>query len=155
MSRACIPCIPCKPRCTTCNKNKGVHPVHASFLQKVLDFSYAASVVDFKIPVLDVKFSSQENCNTKAPLEALLTNMQESSIEVPCIKDTDYHSPITEQCNLISLENGELSAPADNNHISVDMNYCDVVDVPLIIEGESLQDYWTFYSHEIFAKSLI
>ncbi|KAG6628230.1 hypothetical protein CIPAW_14G000700 [Carya illinoinensis] len=127
----------------------------SEFLQKVLDFSCAASVVDFKIPVLDVKFASQENSNTKAPLEALLTDMQESNVEVPCIKDTDEDSPITEQCNLISLEDGELSAPADNSHISVDMNYCDVVDVPLIIEGERLQDHRTFCSHEIFAKSLI
>ncbi|XP_041013200.1 uncharacterized protein LOC121256461 isoform X1 [Juglans microcarpa x Juglans regia] len=73
-----------------------------------------------------------------------------------CSKNRGVHPVHQHFCKkLISLENGELSAPADNNHISVDMNYCDVVDVHLIIEGESLQDHWTFCSHEIFAESLI
>jgi hypothetical protein len=121
------------------------------FLQKVLEFSCASSVVDFEIPVLDVKFASQETSNYRAPLEALLGDVQESNVEPPCLKDTYDDSPISEQCNLILVDDGEPSA-------AVDMNYCNLMDTPLIVESESLleyQDFLTHRSHEIFASSLI
>jgi hypothetical protein len=129
-------------------------------LQKVLEFSCASSVVDFEIPVLDVKFASQENSNTRAPLEALLGDVQESNVEPPCIKDTydDSDSPIGEQCNLILVDDGEPSAAAADSHLSLDMNYCNLMDAPLIEESESLLDYQDFLtcrSHEVFASSLI
>jgi hypothetical protein len=129
-------------------------------LQKVLEFSCASSVVDFEIPVLDVKFASQENSNTRATLEALLGDVQESNVEPPCIKDTydDSDSPIGEQCNLILVDDGEPSAAAADSHLSLDMNYCNLMDAPLIEESESLLDYQDFLtcrSHEVFASSLI
>ncbi|GLT54745.1 hypothetical protein SLA2020_279190 [Shorea laevis] len=130
----------------------------SEILQKVLEFSCASSVVDFEIPVLDVKFASQENSNTRAPLEALLGDVQESNVEPPCIKDTYDDSPIGKQCNLILVDDGEPSATAVDGHLSLDMNYCNLMDTPLIEESESLLDYQDFLtcrSHEIFASSLI
>uniref|UniRef100_A0A2N9GQZ9 Uncharacterized protein n=1 Tax=Fagus sylvatica TaxID=28930 RepID=A0A2N9GQZ9_FAGSY len=124
----------------------------SDILQKALEYS-CASVLDFKIPVLDVKFASQENSYT--PLEALLVEMQESNVERPCIKDTGDDSTIGEQCDLILVEDGESSASAINDHISLDTNYCNLMDVTLITEGESLQDYRTCCSHETFPASLI
>lgn len=128
----------------------------SDILRKVLEFSYA-SAVDFKTPVLDVKFASQENSKTWTPLEALLTDMQKLGIEPPVIEDTgDNDSPIGEQSSLILVEDGEPSAPATNGHFSLDTNYCNLMDVALITEGESLQDYRPCCcSHESFAASLI
>lgn len=128
-------------------------------LQKVLEFSCASSVVDFRIPVLDVKFATNENSNAKAvPLEDLLADVQESTVDPPCIDDTDDNSPIAQKCNLILVQDVEPSAPATDGDVSLDLNYCNLMDVPLIIEGESLQDYQdypTCSSHEVFPSSLI
>ncbi|XP_050283863.1 uncharacterized protein LOC126723905 [Quercus robur] len=128
----------------------------SDILRKVLEFSYA-SAVDFKTPVLDVKFASQENSKTWTTLEALLTDMQKLSIEPPVIEDTgDNDSSIGEQSSLILVEDGEPSASATNGHFSLDTNYCNLMDVALITEGESLQDYRPCCcSHESFAASLI
>lgn len=106
-----------------------------------LKFSCASSVVDFEIPILDVKFVSQETSNVKSLFEALLDDIPETNVEAPYAKEDDDSSEIFQQDNLISVDYTELTSPANGNHLSVDMNYCSLDDIPLYAEGEKPHDY--------------
>ena len=85
-------------------------------LQDVLQFS-CSSAVDFQVPILDVKFISQENSNTNSSLEGLLTDTPEpnsSNLEASCIEETT------------------------NNHLLLDFD--SYTEAPAGMEGEKLQD---------------
>lgn len=90
--------------------------------QNILKLPIPAAV-DFKIPILDVKFLSLENSSAKAPLEALLCDVPEPQSEVPCVKENDESSFIeqndlvminsfNEQNDLVMIEN-EASATSE------------------------------------------
>lgn len=120
-----------------------------------LRFSCASSVVDFEIPILDVKFVSQETSNVKSPFEALLDGVPETNVEAQYAKEDDDSFQIFQQDNLISVDDTELTSPANGNHPSMDMNYCSLDDMPLYAEGEKLHDYFISNKKEAYASSLI
>lgn len=79
---------------------------HEEFLQNVLELSFASSVVDFESPILDVKFTSQDNSKNKSPLEALLGDMPIMDTDASCSKKSEGGSEGSEECKLISIEEG-------------------------------------------------
>lgn len=120
-----------------------------------LKFSCASSVLDFEIPILDVKFVSEETSNVKSPFEALLDDVPETNVEAPYAKEDDDSSESFQQDNLISVDDTELTSPANGNHLSMDMNYCSLDDMPLYAGGENLHDYYISNKKEAYASSLI
>lgn len=120
-----------------------------------LKFSCASSVLDFEIPILDVKFVSQETSNVKSPFEALLDDVPETNLEAPYAKEDDDSSESFQQDNLISVDDTEFTSPANGNHLSMDMNYCSLDDMPLYAGGENLRDYYISNKKEAYASSLI
>ncbi|KAJ0038671.1 hypothetical protein Pint_23989 [Pistacia integerrima] len=72
-----------------------------AILQNILEFPCASSIVDFKIPILDVKFVSQDISHTRSLLEAFLADIPDSNDEARAT-EKDNGSQVGEQCNLIS-----------------------------------------------------
>lgn len=122
-------------------------------LKNILEFSRASSVVDFEIPVLDVKFTSRESCNATCSLAALFSESPESMTEAPCVRESDDVPPVGEESSLILVEDGEPVGPAPDGNFSVDMDFYSVAE-PLSMWGANLQCD-TSNSHETFAASLI
>ncbi|KAB2627549.1 hypothetical protein D8674_021167 [Pyrus ussuriensis x Pyrus communis] len=119
-------------------------------LKNILNFSHAASVVDFDIPVLDVKFTSQDSCdNGYFSLEALLTELPESVTESPSVKKSDEVLPVGPDERDLILVDGEPVGPAPDGNFSVDMDFYSIGE-PLSLWGDH-----TCNSHETFAASLI
>ncbi|KAE8677477.1 Actin-related protein 7 isoform 1 [Hibiscus syriacus] len=108
---------------------------HEEFLQNILELSYASSVVDFETPILDVKFTSQDNSSSKSSLEALLSDMQVTDATASCSKKIDDGSQSGEDCKLISVEEREPAWPITGN-FAVDWN-----GTPLNLEAENLDAY--------------
>ncbi|KAK8505068.1 hypothetical protein V6N13_140067 [Hibiscus sabdariffa] len=108
---------------------------HEEFLQNFLELSYTSSVVDFETPILDVKFTSQDNSNSKSSLEALLSDMEVTDTTASCSKKSDDGSQPGEDCKLISDEQMEPAWPITGG-FSVDFN-----SMPLNLEVENLEDY--------------
>lgn len=103
-------------------------------LRDFLQFSCSPSAVDFQVPILDVKFISQENSNINFSLEALLTNIPEptaSTIEGPCGK----------QCSSVPADNGEIQGNSTDNQLLLDFDY---VKIPAEREAEQTLDPHTF-----------
>lgn len=122
-------------------------------LKNILEFSRASSVVDFEIPVLDVKFTSRESCNATCSLAALFSESPESMTEAPCVMESDDVPLVGEESSLILVEDGEPVGPAPDGNFSVDMDFYSVAE-PLSMWGSNLQCE-TSNSHETFAASLI
>ncbi|KAL6125045.1 hypothetical protein ACLB2K_077553 [Fragaria x ananassa] len=121
-------------------------------LKNILEFSRISSVVDFEIPVLDVKFTSLESCNGTCSLAALLSESPESMTEASCVKESDDAPPVNES-SLILVEDGERVGPAPDGSFSVDMDFYSVAE-PLSTWDANLQCE-TSNSHDTFAASLI
>uniref|UniRef100_A0A2P2JL96 Uncharacterized protein n=1 Tax=Rhizophora mucronata TaxID=61149 RepID=A0A2P2JL96_RHIMU len=126
-------------------------------LQNLSHFSCAACPVDFETQILDVKFISEENLNSKSPLEALLAGTPELILEVPSIEESghDISQIGVGQGTLISMEDWGATISTNNGHIPVDMDYYNVTDVPFKVEGDKLQDYHSCSAQEMPAASLI
>ncbi|XP_022770086.1 uncharacterized protein LOC111313681 isoform X2 [Durio zibethinus] len=118
------------------------------FLQNVLELSNASSVVDFETPILDVKFTSQDNSKYKSPLEALLSHMPVTDTVASCSKVSDDGSQAGEECNLISVGGEEPAWPATAGHFSLDLD-------GYALEVENREDYYACSNQEILATSLI
>ncbi|XVF22943.1 hypothetical protein REPUB_Repub12eG0214500 [Reevesia pubescens] len=101
---------------------------HLEFLQNVLELSYAYSAVDFGTPILDVKFTSQDNSDDidKSPLEALLSDKPVTDTGVSCSRKSDDGSQAAEECNLISAGDGAPAWPATGGQFSVDLDGYDL-----------------------------
>lgn len=123
-------------------------------LQTMFEFSRASSVVDFHIPVLDVKFVSQDIRNGYMPLEDLFSGFSESKSEPVVVEETPYVSPSNEQENLLAVEDEKSVSPAIDDHFSVDVNYCSLHE-PLSIGDETMVSHDICSSHETFTASLI
>ncbi|XVF73628.1 hypothetical protein PTKIN_Ptkin12aG0217300 [Pterospermum kingtungense] len=128
---------------------------HDEFLWNVLELSYASSVVDFETPILDVKFTSQDNSKNKSPLEALLSGMPITDTVASCSKKSDDEFQASEECNLISLGEGEATWPATIGHFSEDVDGYSLSCVPLKLEVENLEDNDACSNKELPAGSLI
>ncbi|KAK3223947.1 hypothetical protein Dsin_010972 [Dipteronia sinensis] len=129
-------------------------------LEDVLEFPHTSSVVNFEMPILDVKFVSLESSNSNY-LETLLdeipeNEIAESNVESLSPKEHDDGSEIGQQRNLISVDDPQsASAAASGNYFFVDMDYCSLVETPSNIEGNKLQDYCSTNDKEVCAGSLI
>ncbi|KAG4188137.1 hypothetical protein ERO13_A08G143900v2 [Gossypium hirsutum] len=110
---------------------------HEDFLKNFLELSHASSVVNFETPILDVKFTSEDNSINKAPLEALLSDMQVTDTAASCSKKSDDSSQPGEDCKLISVDEA------------------DVDGMPWNLEVENLEDYPACNNHEIAETNLI
>ncbi|XWS45732.1 hypothetical protein CRYUN_Cryun14cG0004800 [Craigia yunnanensis] len=128
---------------------------HEEYLQIVLELSYASSVVDFETPILDVKFTSQDNSNDKSPLEALLFDMPVIDTGASCSKISHDDSPAGEECYLISVEDVKPAWPATDGHFSVDLDGYGLSNIPLNLEVENLEDYHACSNQDVYAASLI
>ncbi|KAJ0095595.1 hypothetical protein Patl1_17182 [Pistacia atlantica] len=113
-----------------------------AILQNILEFPCASSIVDFKIPILDVKFVSQDISHTRSLLEAFLADIPDSNDEAHAT-EKDNGSQVGEQCNLISVDDYELTIPTSTNRFSVDVDYCSLGEIPLTVEDEGLREYYT------------
>ncbi|XP_021280479.1 uncharacterized protein LOC110413825 [Herrania umbratica] len=132
--------------------------LHEEFLQNVLELSYSSSVVDFESPILDVKFTSQDNSNDKSPLEALLfdtSDMPFTDNGASCSKKSDDGSQAGEVFNLISVGDGEPACPATDGHFSVDLDGDGLSSLPLNLEVKYLEDYHACSNQELPIPSLI
>lgn len=121
---------------------------HDYIIENVLGFSLSSPVVDFEIPLLDVKFISQTSPITDGFLESLLLKTPETNIENLSITDgldsfffeqsfgkifeTSSRHPSVEESNEdLSIkdqqkDNGDLSIEEHSNLISV--NECEPVN---------------------------
>ncbi|KAH7570649.1 hypothetical protein JRO89_XS05G0150800 [Xanthoceras sorbifolium] len=133
-------------------------------LQNVLEFPPISSVVNFEMPILDVKFVSLESSNSKYLLEALLDKIPEpekeiaeSNVEAPCAKDNNNDdSQISQQRNLISMDDLEPASAANGNCFSADMDYCSLVETLSNMEGNEIQDCCSHNGNKVVcAGSLI
>ncbi|KAI8545839.1 hypothetical protein RHMOL_Rhmol07G0069200 [Rhododendron molle] len=82
--------------------------------------SAATFLVDFELPILDVKFDSRETSDNKSPLEALLTDMSEFEVETSPVQPSEDEFLIGEQNNLILVEDGEPNSPLSGHILFVD-----------------------------------
>lgn len=112
-------------------------------LQDIFYFPSASSIVDFEIPILDVNFVSQDISPSASLLEALLADLPDSNDEVPCATEQDDVSQVGEQCDLISVDDYKSIIPTNANYFSVDVDYCSLGEIPLTVEDEGLQEYYT------------
>lgn len=107
-------------------------------LQDVVELSRAATKVDFETPILEVKFTSQENMKVKSPLEALLAGIPDLNTEVHSAEKTDADdSQIGDQCNLVPVEDWRMRSSATDNHVSMDTDYYNLTLLPLNAEDVS------------------
>ena len=124
-------------------------------MRDFLQFSHSPSAVDFQVPILDVKFISQENSNANSYLKALLTNFTEpssSNLGAPCIEETQDDTPnSSKQCSSVPADDGEIQGHATNNHLLLDFDYS---KAPAGMEGENPQDHHTCSKDGLF-ESLI
>lgn len=97
----------------------------------------ATFLVDFELPILDVKFDSGETSDTKSPLEALLTDMSEFEVGTPPVQRRDDEFLIGVQNNLILVEDGEPNSPMFGHVLFVDC--CEGRDAPSGMEGVAPQ----------------
>lgn len=102
----------------------------ADRIHNVLGIDCSSPLVDFGIPILDVKFVSQENSLSRSSLEALLTEPPEFMVEAPHDQENDDGAAICEPNMLISVEYEGV----ESNVYDYKLSY-----VPSELEGEKLQ----------------
>lgn len=78
----------------------------------------SASVLDFEIPILDVKFAPQQDGKSKSVIKALLRNSPESDIVVPSDEEAPKASPSQAQSNFIEL--GDVN----RSDVTVNSSFC-------------------------------
>lgn len=125
---------------------------HENIIENVLGFSLASPVVDFEIPLLDVKFISQTSPITEGYLESLLVETPETSSRDPSVNVSsedlfikeqlkDNHDlSIEEHFNLISVDDGEPVNPASNTHVALVEDLCSSVTAPVNVGGDTLAE---------------
>lgn len=109
-------------------------------LQNIFKFPSTSCVLDFELPILDVKFASWETSRIKSPLGGLLSSIPEFEVEAPCVQQRD-NTVIGEQSNLILVEDGDQNCPATSDSLLVDWDGYDVRDVSSHVDGEARQDF--------------
>ncbi|PSS26470.1 Exosome complex component Rrp41 like [Actinidia chinensis var. chinensis] len=122
-------------------------------LQKVLLSPSASCVVDFELPILDVKFASWETSSVRSPLDALLTDNPELEAEAPCTQQKD-DAVVDGQSNLIPMEDGEANSPLTSDRLLVDLECYERREVPSSAEGEAIQDSYAC-NEQVMFPSLI
>ncbi|XAR63452.1 hypothetical protein NMG60_11023391 [Bertholletia excelsa] len=127
------------PEGDTSTAKDDVEESDQDIVQNVLKSSSLPCVVDFELPILDVKFGSQTS-SAKSPLEALLANVPEFVREASCLPQRD-EGVIDRQSSVILVEDGYLK----DHHLLVEMDGHDA-------EGEDKKEPYTSNEPEIFAS---
>lgn len=121
---------------------------HDNIMENFLGFLLASPVVDYEIPLLDVKFTSQTSSTTDSFLESLLVEKPGTSSRDPSVNVSSEDLSIKEQLkgndsllieehsNLISVDDGEPVNPASNTHFSVVEDLSTSTTAPVNIEGD-------------------
>ncbi|XVE76729.1 hypothetical protein DITRI_Ditri13aG0004800 [Diplodiscus trichospermus] len=128
---------------------------HDEDQQNLLELSYVSSVVDFETPVLNVKFTSQDNSNKMSPLEALLYDMLVIDAGASCSMKSHDCPEAGEERDLISVENAEPAWPATDGHFAMDLGGYRLINVPLNSDVETLEDHHACSNQEVSTASLI
>ncbi|KAL2461243.1 Uncharacterized protein Adt_44663 [Abeliophyllum distichum] len=81
--------------------------------------SSCASLVDFDIPILEVKFNFNDYTSIKPPLEVLLDGAAESNVEAPFIQETG-DGVVNAEENYI-VDDNEPTAIETSDHLLVDL----------------------------------
>ncbi|KAH1106754.1 hypothetical protein J1N35_010522 [Gossypium stocksii] len=118
---------------------------HEDFLKNFLELSYASSVVNFETPILDVKFTSEDNSINKSPLEALLSDMQVTGTAASCFKKSDDGSleallldmQVTDTAASFSKKSDDSSQPGEDCKL-ISVDEADVDGMPWNLEVENL-----------------
>lgn len=97
------------------------------------------TMVDFEIPILDVKFVSQENFSAKSSLDALLVDVPDVRSEVPCV-DEDNATSFNEQYDLVMIENADSKICETPNSQLFCLDNYDSGCMPSNTEEEEQQD---------------
>ncbi|PPS11811.1 hypothetical protein GOBAR_AA08828 [Gossypium barbadense] len=134
---------------------------HEDFLKNFLELSHASSVVNFETPILDVKFTSEDNSINKSPLEALLSDMQVTGT-ASCSKKSDDGSlgallsdmQVTDTAASCSKKSDDSSQPGEDCKL-ISVDEADVDGMPWNLEVENLEDYPACNNHEIAETNLI
>lgn len=94
--------------------------------------SSRASLLDFDIPILEVKFDFNDYTSLTAPLEVLLDGAAESNVEAPFIQDTGDVVLSAEEKNIV-MDDSEPTAIGTSDHLLVDVGISSM-DVPSNME---------------------
>ncbi|XP_010241251.1 PREDICTED: uncharacterized protein LOC104585909 [Nelumbo nucifera] len=97
-------------------------------------------MVDFKLPLLDVKFVVQEHWKATSPLEALLNDMTETRKEVSCASNGDDGVTTDEKHHIFSLEDDEPNAPTASDQPLLDVDDLTQKNETSNLESEPPQD---------------
>ncbi|XP_030552208.2 uncharacterized protein LOC115756521 [Rhodamnia argentea] len=122
-------------------------------LHDILKSSQAACAVDFKTPILDVKFIPQEKSDSQYLLKALWNEMPGSNVTLPC--DDKSCDSYGEQDDLIAVDNAESRDHAASCCFTVDFDYCGLLDSPVSEDAEKLQDNLASSHNVLASDSLI
>ncbi|KAL2478487.1 uncharacterized protein Fot_47501 [Forsythia ovata] len=113
-----------------CTKYVAVHGCCKDNLSGVSESS-RASLVDFDIPILEVKFNFNDYTSIKPPLEVLLDGAAESNVEVPFIQETG--DVVNAEENYLVMDDNEPTAIESSDHLLVDLGISSM-DVPSNME---------------------
>ncbi|XP_056169151.1 uncharacterized protein LOC115693459 [Syzygium oleosum] len=117
-------------------------------LHDILTSSQAACALDFKAPILDVKFIPQDKSDSQYLLKALWDEMPESNVSLPC--DDKSCDSYGEQDDLIVVDNAESLGEATSCCFTVDFDYCHLLETPVNKDAEKPQDNLAS-SHDVLA----
>lgn len=121
---------------------------HDNIMENFLGFLLASPVVDYEIPLLDVKFTSQTSSTADSFLESLLVETPGTSSRDPSVNVSSEDLSIKEQLkgngsllieehsDLISVDDGELVNPASNTHFAVVEDLSTSITAPVNVEGD-------------------
>ncbi|KAF5752654.1 hypothetical protein HS088_TW01G00569 [Tripterygium wilfordii] len=125
-------------------------------LQDVLEFPRPTSSLDFELPILDVRFFSEENGTNKSSLEVLLAESLGIQVESPSIVESfDGYKIADKGEDLISLDDADQSSPIAGAKLAVDMDYCTLTDMHVKVGDEEPQDQNGCLNLETNTASLI
>ncbi|KAF5736442.1 hypothetical protein HS088_TW14G00584 [Tripterygium wilfordii] len=128
-------------------------------LQDVLEFPRPTSSLNFELPILDVRFISEEHGNNKSSLEALLAVSLGLQVQSPSIVEIFDGPQIADKGDdLISLDDVDQSIPIAGGELAaVDMDYCTLTGMHVKVEDARPKDYngRSNLDRETYAASLI
>ncbi|XP_058073638.1 uncharacterized protein LOC131222540 [Magnolia sinica] len=108
--------------------------------------------VDFNLPILDVKFTSQENCSSRLTLEYLLGDLLEKEMQDSGVGDAydDAYATTVQQNHMVSFDGSGSKDPAVINQF-LELEDLSVEDVASCTNGEELQDHSAMVNQEPFS----
>ncbi|XP_027159873.1 uncharacterized protein LOC113761201 [Coffea eugenioides] len=133
----------------------GAHGIAAEGPEKYMlqNVSRTGSLVDFKLPILDVQFAAHENCSTQPPLEALLSDLSEFSFGANSIGKGGGDLDTAKEMDNLYRDDCETIDPVTSRSLLVDLGIYDIVVSS--DEESGLDDYRNTCNHHEMVASLI